>query len=213
MFADEPYGWTFLRTSGRWRTFRRLFGNGLGRYPVWHPDSRRFLRRGRSAATCRHLRHPNQPPFGDAVPVDHGRALDVRQSEGPHPGRALAPDQTEFDPADTAIPASLKEQIVYVALLDDGSQVTLSPDEFAAKFGWQNDPNQAYLLGPRRDMLCGGLPLRLCCGLPTAARARPPVSQNRGRDSAVHGAWHERPTHRNSPVAQVLEPIPHFPCG
>ncbi len=40
------------------------------------------------------------------------------------------------------------EQIVYVALLDDGSQVTLSPDAFAAKFGWQNDPNRAYLLGP-----------------------------------------------------------------
>ena len=68
--------------------------------------------------------------------------------EGHIRGGHFAPNQTKFDPADTAIPASLKEQIVYVALLDDGSQVTLSPDEFAARFGWQNDPNQAYLLGP-----------------------------------------------------------------
>ena len=68
--------------------------------------------------------------------------------EGHIRGGHFAPDQTKFDPADTAIPASLKDQIVYVALFDDGSQVHLSPDEFAARFGWKNDPNQAYLLGP-----------------------------------------------------------------
>ena len=28
---------------------------------------------------------------------------------------------------------------------DDGSQLTLTPDEFAAKYGWQNDPERVRL--------------------------------------------------------------------
>lgn len=52
-------------------------------------------------------------------------------------------------PAKSLVPTRISlTWIVYVALLDDGSQVALSPDEFVARFGWQNDPNQAYLLGP-----------------------------------------------------------------
>jgi hypothetical protein len=39
------------------------------------------------------------------------------------------------------------EHVVYVAQLDDGSNITLSPQEFAKRFGWKNDPEKATLLG------------------------------------------------------------------
>jgi hypothetical protein len=41
----------------------------------------------------------------------------------------------------------VEDQVVYVALLPDGSQRTYTPAEFAAEFGWKNDPEKAELLG------------------------------------------------------------------
>ncbi|GEM_PF-2506986 len=38
------------------------------------------------------------------------------------------------------------EHIVYVVQLDDGSHITLSHAEFATRFGWKNDPENATLL-------------------------------------------------------------------
>ena len=37
-------------------------------------------------------------------------------------------------------------RVVYVALLEDGTQQTYTPAEFAAKFGWKNEPKKATLL-------------------------------------------------------------------
>lgn len=42
----------------------------------------------------------------------------------------------------------IDEHIVYVALTDDGRQETYTPAAFAAKFGWKNDPEKAYLFSP-----------------------------------------------------------------
>jgi len=39
----------------------------------------------------------------------------------------------------------IEKEIVYVALTEDGRQETLTPAEFAAKFGWKNDPDKASL--------------------------------------------------------------------
>lgn len=41
----------------------------------------------------------------------------------------------------------IAEHVVYVAQLDDGSNITLSPQEFAERFGWKNDPEKATLMG------------------------------------------------------------------
>ncbi|MBM4095108.1 MAG: hypothetical protein FJ276_37735 [Planctomycetes bacterium] len=38
-----------------------------------------------------------------------------------------------------------EDAIVYVAELDDGVQVTLSPSEFAKRFGWHNEPQRVKL--------------------------------------------------------------------
>jgi hypothetical protein len=59
--------------------------------------------------------------------------------------RPASPEQPD-EGTDPAGLAAVEEHIVYVAQLDDGSNVTLSPQEFRAKFGWQNDPKKARLL-------------------------------------------------------------------
>lgn len=40
---------------------------------------------------------------------------------------------------------NIDEEIVYVALTDDGSQRTLTPAQFEAEYGWKNDPSQIAL--------------------------------------------------------------------
>ncbi len=40
---------------------------------------------------------------------------------------------------------AMSEDVVYVALTDDGRQVTLRPAEFAAKYEWKNDPEKLRL--------------------------------------------------------------------
>ena len=40
----------------------------------------------------------------------------------------------------------IEKHIVYVALLDDGSQKTCAPQAFADAFGWKNDPSKARLM-------------------------------------------------------------------
>jgi hypothetical protein len=51
--------------------------------------------------------------------------------------------------APTPIPAAdpgVEKHIVSVVLSDQGEE-TLTPDEFAKKYGWQNDPEKVRLLG------------------------------------------------------------------
>ena len=40
----------------------------------------------------------------------------------------------------------VESQFIYVAQLGDGSHVTYTPEEFAKKFGWKNDPTKARLM-------------------------------------------------------------------
>lgn len=42
--------------------------------------------------------------------------------------------------------AGIEDHIVYVAMLEDGSQVTLTPKAFAERFGWKNGPAKAQLM-------------------------------------------------------------------
>jgi WD40 repeat protein len=35
-----------------------------------------------------------------------------------------------------------KDAILYVAEQDDGQQATLTPDDFAQRYGWRNDPQR-----------------------------------------------------------------------
>jgi hypothetical protein len=60
---------------------------------------------------------------------------------------------------------AMSEDVVYVALTDDGRQVTLRPAEFAAKYGWKNDPEKIRLSSAAAANVSaqgatGGLPTR-----------------------------------------------------
>lgn len=41
----------------------------------------------------------------------------------------------------------VERELVYVAQLDDGSQITLTPEEFEKRFKWKNDPDKVRLIG------------------------------------------------------------------
>ena len=62
--------------------------------------------------------------------------------------------------------AGVEDQIVFVAMLPDGSQQTFTPADFAKTFGWKNDTEKAKLLGkkphsPERGQ-CRGLRVPRC---------------------------------------------------
>jgi WD40 repeat protein len=53
-------------------------------------------------------------------------------------------------------PEGVEEDLVYVALTDAGEQLTLTPAEFAAKYGWKNDPARVQLDGVTGGGAAGG---------------------------------------------------------
>jgi hypothetical protein len=60
--------------------------------------------------------------------------------------------------------------VVYVALTDDGRQVTLRPAKFAAKYGWKNDPEKIRLSSAAGSHLVPRKPSS-ACRAPGRARA------------------------------------------
>ena len=46
---------------------------------------------------------------------------------------------------------NVNDDLIYVALTDDGRQRTLTPSEFAEQFGWRNDPLRVSLIGMSTD--------------------------------------------------------------
>ncbi len=105
-----------------------IYRNGSGR-PFWFPDSQRVLTGTES---------------GNSAQV-----LDVKR------GLAIVGTLITSFPDNKWITIcgnghyrsseGIESEIVYVALELDGSQKTYSPKEFAARFGWKNDPTQATL--------------------------------------------------------------------
>ena len=128
LLVRENYGWTFVR--GRDAQDRRLLGQRLvGETAHWHPDSRRFLGWEPSYGTVGFDVETNRR-LGILFPWltgDHWLCIGPTGHYRGSPG--------------------VEAQIVYVAMLDDGSQRTYTPAEFAAKFNWKNDPEKVELLG------------------------------------------------------------------
>jgi serine/threonine protein kinase/WD40 repeat protein/formylglycine-generating enzyme required for sulfatase activity len=126
LLTREGYGWTFVR--GRDAQDRRLLGQHLGVTAQWHPDSRRFLGWESGYGTVGFDVEANRR-LGMLFPWltgDHWLCLGPTGHYRGSPG--------------------VEDQIVYVAMLPDGSQRTYTPAEFAEKYGWQNDPDKATLL-------------------------------------------------------------------
>ncbi|MBI1311729.1 SUMF1/EgtB/PvdO family nonheme iron enzyme [bacterium] len=127
LLAREGYGWTFVR--GRDAQDRRLLGQRLGTTAQWHPDSRRFLGWENGYGTISFDVETNRR-LGMLFPWLTGDHWLCLGPTGHYRGSA-----------------GVEDQIVYVAMLADGSQQTFTPADFAEKFGWKNDPEKAELLG------------------------------------------------------------------
>lgn len=124
LLVGDGYGWTFLRDRDG---SRRLLERELDEHCEWHPDSRRFIGKYRGAfrsydvaARCR---------LGTLYPVISGNHWLCIGPTGHYRGSP-----------------GVEEHIVCVAQLDDGSNITLTPSDFASRFGWKNDPEKATLL-------------------------------------------------------------------
>ncbi|QDU94501.1 protein kinase domain-containing protein [Lignipirellula cremea] len=127
LLTREWAGWTFVR--GRDAQDRRLLGQHLGWTAQWHPDSRRFL--GWEG---------NYGTVGFDVETNHRLGMLFPWLTGDH-WLCLGPTgHYRGSPG-------VEDQFVYVAMLEDGSQRTYTPSEFAETFGWKNDPEKAELLG------------------------------------------------------------------
>jgi len=102
-------------------------GFGYDFHSLWHPDSRRLVGnssgvlRAYDAASHRRL-GTLWPTLTDSNWLAIGPTGHCRGSEG------------------------VEQHVVYVAQLDDGSNITLSPIEFANRFGWKNAPEKATLM-------------------------------------------------------------------
>jgi WD40 repeat protein len=122
------------RTVRRWeassgRLVATLQGVDAG---VFSPDVRFLASPLRNAVKLWDLQGRTPRPLGTLVALSRKRTL------------ALSPDG-HF----RGSPGAEKEEVVYVVETDSG-QETLSPAEFAARYGWKNDPERVRLLGTER---------------------------------------------------------------
>jgi WD40 repeat protein/serine/threonine protein kinase len=108
---------------------QRLPGQDLAR-GYWLPDSRRVLLGCWSANVQQGYDVAGDRPLGKFIGRINGDQWLIISPDGHYRGTH-----------------AIDEQLVYVALTDDGSQETYPPAAFRAKFGWKNDPGKARLLG------------------------------------------------------------------
>jgi serine/threonine protein kinase len=126
LLAREGYGWTFLRDrDGN----RRFLGQALGNFPQWHPDARRFLGAEKDAFGTRAFDTRRNERLGTLFPGLTGDHWLCIGPDGHYRGSK-----------------GVESQIVYVAQLDDGSNVTYTPEEFTKQFNWKNEPTKARLM-------------------------------------------------------------------
>ncbi len=131
LLVTEKYNWSFLRDH---EGGRRLLGQFLGSATpifsgdqVWHPDARRFICRGQLGIRGFDTRRGDR--LGTLYPWSNDTDWLVIGPDGHWRGSD-----------------GIGQHIVYVAMLEDGSQRTYTPAEFAKEFGWRNDPQKARLL-------------------------------------------------------------------
>lgn len=95
----------------------------------WHPDGRRFLSGFSLNGWPRGYDISTKQPLGVLVPFIMDDQWLVVGPDGHYRGSK-----------------EIEEHIVYVAQIDAGHNITLSPAEFQKRYGWKNDPAKARLL-------------------------------------------------------------------
>jgi WD40 repeat protein len=145
LLLREGYGWTMLRNGA---DDRRILGWNLGIDHTWLPDGRRFVSFCDWPRRVSGYDAETQAGLGTLFPwITDDHWLCVGPAGQIRGGRCESGNRTQSP--NNAISPLLDEQIVYVAMLEDASQITLTPAEFRARFGWKNDPRRVrFLAGP-----------------------------------------------------------------
>jgi hypothetical protein len=125
LLVREGYGWNFLRQRNG---TRRTLGQWLGERPMWLPDGRRYLGE-EYALGFRGYDVDRNERLGTLWPAINEKHWVCIGPDGHYRGSE-----------------GIEEHIIIVAMLEDGSQQTFTPTEFAKKFGWTNDPTKARFL-------------------------------------------------------------------
>lgn len=126
--AGSPDGRQVLVASGsvvKYRTdaSRHFLGAFASNKPQWFPDNRRAMIGG----TCIDIEDGQRlGSLFTRMADDHWLCIGLDGNYRGSPGG--------------------EEQIIYIAMHDDGSQHTYTPVEFAEKFGWTNRPERTRLL-------------------------------------------------------------------
>jgi len=119
--------WTFVRDHQA--PTPRLLGQHLGWTAEWHSDSRRFI--GWDHA------------YGSV-----GFDVETNRRLGTHFPWLIDKHWLTIGPTGHYVGSpGIEDHIVFVAMHEDGSQLTYTPAEFATKFNWKNNPDKAELLG------------------------------------------------------------------
>jgi len=98
---------------------------GIGLSATWLPDSRRFYSQ---TSPCRSFDSQTKRYLGTFFADIDGESM-VIGPDGYFRGNE-----------------NVEKSIAYVVQLEDGSNITLSPAEFAYRFNWKNDPSKARFL-------------------------------------------------------------------
>jgi len=100
-------------------------------HACWLPDGQRLLLGSHSVTVKQGFDLSTGRRLGSLIPAVSGDKWLVVSPDGHYRGSP-----------------QIDEHIVYVALTEDGRQETYTPAAFAARFGWKNDPEKAYLFSP-----------------------------------------------------------------
>jgi hypothetical protein len=126
LLASGNYGRAYFRDRDG---SRKLLGPSLGITVQWHSDARRFLGNESFIFGVRGFDTRLGHRLGTLWPTISGKHWICVGPDGHWRGSVGA-----------------ESQIVYVAMLEDGSQRTYTQAEFEKAFGWKNDPTKGRLL-------------------------------------------------------------------
>lgn len=157
-------------------TLLRKIPQGAAPDLLWFPDARSIAGASWGKVYCwdvdtgllQHLLEPEDQIARSFTADLAGKSLDIVKAghrDGPAEYQLLDPDTRQaagmaFTVAGQPVllnaeghyycPTDVSEQLVYIVLTEQGRQEMLTPDEFAARHGWRNDPARVRIRLTRR---------------------------------------------------------------
>jgi WD40 repeat protein/serine/threonine protein kinase/formylglycine-generating enzyme required for sulfatase activity len=155
--------WLWSADMGQTRDLRRVFHDAR-----WLPDNRRFVSWSPASPYRVYDSHRDEW-LGALYPRLTGEQFVCIGPDGHYRGSR-----------------KIDEHLVYVAMTEEGHQLTFTPAEFAQKYGWKNDPSKVRFAAldpepePTGQPLAGDLNLQPAARLPQPAIPAQPLATKPG---------------------------------